>query len=506
MTASVERWDVFEVALEGPSDGNPFVDFVFGAVFETEGRRVETAGFYDGDGVYRVRFMPDREGAWRYRVCSDRAELDGRTGTFNCSPPSPANHGPVGIAKRHHFSYADGTPFLPMGTTAYAWVHRPEEVRSKSLESFARYGFNKIRMLVFPKQYGDGKLVDISYQPPFLPFEGRPGEWDYSRPNPAFFRHYEDRVRELCGLGIEADVILFHPYDASLWRLPQGMTEADDLRYVEYLAARLSSMRNVWWSLANEYDRMAPDRFREKNWDRIGSRLAEVDPCGHPRSIHNWPFVDPYPDRTWMTHVSYQHPNTFSLLIRLKEQYGKPVINDEYQYEGEMPYDWGSCSPEIEVRRHWMATMAGGYATHGEVLKTGDSIKDYFWSYGGELQGGSPPRLAYMRKIVESCPFQDMVVDWRATDGRDAFCLAKDDDVYLYFITPEHKLPRATWIGPGQGPREEYEIAVHDVWECREVGRQTVKGGHFRGDLPPWAVLVARRIEPRSWVEEARKQ
>ena len=32
------------------------------------------------------------------------------------------------------------------------------------------------------------------------------------------------------------------------------MTAAQDYRYVAYLAARLAAYRNVWWSLANEYD------------------------------------------------------------------------------------------------------------------------------------------------------------------------------------------------------------------------------------------------------------
>ncbi len=32
------------------------------------------------------------------------------------------------------------------------------------------------------------------------------------------------------------------------------MTPEQDDRYVRYLAARLGAYRNVWWSLANEYD------------------------------------------------------------------------------------------------------------------------------------------------------------------------------------------------------------------------------------------------------------
>ena len=51
-------------------------------------------GFYDGDGVYRVRFMPDDEGSWSFRTRSNRPELNGLTGGFDCTAAEPGAHGP----------------------------------------------------------------------------------------------------------------------------------------------------------------------------------------------------------------------------------------------------------------------------------------------------------------------------------------------------------------------------------------------------------------------------
>ncbi|MBI5766630.1 MAG: DUF5060 domain-containing protein [Verrucomicrobia bacterium] len=62
--ASVEPWDRFEVALRGPADGNPFAGVRLTAVFTDGARATEVAGFYDGGGVYRVRFRPERPGAF----------------------------------------------------------------------------------------------------------------------------------------------------------------------------------------------------------------------------------------------------------------------------------------------------------------------------------------------------------------------------------------------------------------------------------------------------------
>ena len=39
-TQRVERWDIFEVALPGPAEGNPFAEVTISARFEHQGRAV----------------------------------------------------------------------------------------------------------------------------------------------------------------------------------------------------------------------------------------------------------------------------------------------------------------------------------------------------------------------------------------------------------------------------------------------------------------------------------
>src|SRR3954453_16561142 len=107
----VERWDTFDVELAGPRDGNAFVDVHLSAEFRHENRTMDIAGFYDGDGAYRVRFSPDSAGEWTYRTESNSPALDGRTGAFRCT--AARNRGPVSVRNTHHFAYADGTPYFP---------------------------------------------------------------------------------------------------------------------------------------------------------------------------------------------------------------------------------------------------------------------------------------------------------------------------------------------------------------------------------------------------------
>jgi hypothetical protein len=202
----IERWDRFELQLEGPRDGNPFLDVRLSADFRQQHRSVQVDGFYDGDGTYRVRFSPDKEGEWTYVTHSNRRELDGQTGVFVCVAPSAKNHGPVSVRSTYDFGYADGSPYFPFGTTCYAWTHQPAALQQQTLETLRQAPFNKMRMCIFPKWYTYNQD-----EPPVYPFPRAQGQNDYTRFVPEFFRNLETRIAQLQSLGIEADLILFHP-------------------------------------------------------------------------------------------------------------------------------------------------------------------------------------------------------------------------------------------------------------------------------------------------------
>ena len=91
--SAVEQWCVFEFTAKGSSSGNPFVVVSFGALFTQGHRTVELAGFYDGDGMYKVRFSPDTVGRWGFETTGSAKELTGLTGAFECQQPRPGEHG-----------------------------------------------------------------------------------------------------------------------------------------------------------------------------------------------------------------------------------------------------------------------------------------------------------------------------------------------------------------------------------------------------------------------------
>ena len=382
----MKQYEMFELVFSGETLTDNWAQIGLTAEF-TCGDTVKTVkGFYDGDGRYIMRFLPEIPGEWHWKVCgAANAE-----GTESCEPANGA-HGLVKAADTH-FEYEDGTLFIPFGTTVYALAHQEDALVEQTLATLKETPFNKVRMCVFPKHY------DYNHnEPPCYAFEKNiDGGWDVNRPCIAFWHRFEGILKRIADMDIQIDLILFHPYDRwGFSKLPQG----DNLIYLDYLQRRLSAWPNIWWSLANEYDLNMGAKSLE-DWEEIEECVAKNDPYGHPLSNHNcmcfWDAT-----RKNVTHASLQTKG-FSEIPRWIREYQKPVMIDECCYEGNLPHFWGSISGQEMVRRFWRCYASGAYCTHGETFLSDDDI--LWWARGGVLRGESPKRIAFLRQIMESLP------------------------------------------------------------------------------------------------------
>ncbi len=451
-TETVERWGVFEIRLQGPEKGNPYLEVELWAIFRQGDRQIRVPGFWNGGGDYRIRFSPPSEGLWQYETHSNVRELAGRRETFQVGPPRAGNRGPVEIFHTYYLRYADGTPYHQFGTTCYAWVHQSNELQEQTLKTLSQSPFNKIRFCVFPKSY-----VYNQNEPELYPFRKLPeGKFDFDRPDPAFWEHFERRILDLQRLGIEADIILWHPYDR--WGFSEMSKEQDD-RYLRYCIARLSAFRNVWWSLANEFDFMTnrPPGHRGnkqwEDWDRFFSILQKEDPHQRLRSIHNGRIWYDH-TKPWVTHASLQSSDMHGG-IRYREKYRKPVIYDECRYEGNIPHGWGNLTPQEMTQRFWLGTLSGCYVGHGETYKHPEDI--LWWSKGGVLHGQSPKRIGWLKELMaQSPPFHELVP---LGDDKGRFILGKAGEFYLVYCL--NTLPQKLVL-PGDRP---YKLDLLDPWE-----------------------------------------
>lgn len=84
----VEKWDVLEVTVEGHSDKNPFVDYEIQGIFTGKHETVTVDGFYDGEGVYKVRYMPSFVELYTFEVTGSAIEGEVLTGKFQVTRKS----------------------------------------------------------------------------------------------------------------------------------------------------------------------------------------------------------------------------------------------------------------------------------------------------------------------------------------------------------------------------------------------------------------------------------
>jgi len=475
--STVAKWGIFNIELKGPSVGNPYTDVVLSAVFKNSREEINVPGFYDGDGKYIIHFSPDTEGEWTYKTSSNVAELSGKTGALDCVKPSEGDHGPVEVSDTYYFKYADGTPYFCVGTTCYQWISQPKELQDQTMKTLASAPFNKIRMCIFPKWYiynrtepASAAYVNIT-----------DSTFDFTKFNPVFWQNLENRIVELGKLGIQADIVLFHPYDK--WGF-STMDKAGDDRYIRYAIARLSAYRNVWWSLANEFDFMIPPlrsnhkgNKKMEDWDRFFSILQKEDPYQRMRGIHNGRIWYDH-TKEWVTHASIQSSD-LAKGIDLRNQYKKPVIFDECRYEGNITQGWGKLTAKEMEQRFWLGAVSGCYVGHGETYMHPQDI--LWWSKGGVLHGESPARIAFMRKIMEALPFKEMIP---VHQSPNVFVLAKPGQIYLAY---------ATEAGPVEFKLEgekNYNVEAIDTWNMTIKTLDPAKPGDYTFNAPEGGFLL----------------
>jgi hypothetical protein len=278
-------------------------------------------------------------------------------------------------------------------------------------------------------------------------------------------------------------------------------------RTLRYAIARLGSFRNIWWSMANEWDFVKNRPVEE--WNALFDVITAEDPYKHLTSIHNGSKWFDHNHKA-ITHVSIQSGDMVKMR-GWREQYGKPAINDEAMYEGDIDHSWGNITGRELVYRHWIGFLRGTYVGHGETfLVDGDKEKDIlWWARGGVLRGESPPRIAFLRKLIEQGGTLEPVPDgwplgniWPAARQQGQPGKAGRGDkpgtsFLVYFGVHQPKMLTQSIVGSltkgDPGLKEaRWTFEVIDPWEMTVTPIAGEHQGKFRLALPGKPHLVLR--------------
>ncbi len=140
----MKQYELFQIRMTGSVMSEDYVNVPVKAEFTLGGKTTEVKGFYIGENTFAVRFLPMETGLCTYRIefPGQDGQVENITGREEVLPAEPGVHGPV-QAKGVSFFYADGSRYLPFGTTVYALPAQPAERIEETLETLEKAPFNE---------------------------------------------------------------------------------------------------------------------------------------------------------------------------------------------------------------------------------------------------------------------------------------------------------------------------------------------------------------------------
>ena len=287
---------------------NPFADVALDVAFTApSGQVFVMPTFYDGDGVWRVRFNPGEAGGWTAQLSSRPANPDFGT-RFDFEVADAKAPGFLRATPGEAWGFRDesGAPVFISGDTTYDLfgMHYCGGDAEGFLRRRKEQGFNLFRT-----------RLHVSYfHPPHGTFDWqtkRMWPWGGSNTAPRFdlfnldwFRSVDVSValvEEIGGLGLEMIMEGWgfeFPFNHRTW-----FTAEWEALWMRYLIARYDAYTCVWfWTPLNEYEYYPNGDWHwtptADRWAlRIGRWIKETAPHGHVLSMHNGPRLPPFAER-----------------------------------------------------------------------------------------------------------------------------------------------------------------------------------------------------------------
>jgi hypothetical protein len=341
------KWQKYELVFKSKIIyENPVQDLMrMQVIFKSPTGRLKTINsFWDGDNVWKARFMPDETGTWLFETkCSDpkNSELNGQKGTFLVKISNDKRdiivHGPVTHPSgTYYLTHSDGTPFFYMACTAWNGALRStEEEWDQYLKQRSENNYSAIQFVTTQWRGGDKNSLGQ------IAFEGS----GRIRINPDFFKLMDKKIDRINDFGLIAVPVILWTLQTGRGReLSPGYYLPDDqaILLAKYIVARYGA-NHVIWLLGG--DGSYTGQYGQR-WKTIGRGVFDGTHQGivtlHPNG-RSWIGED-YKDERWLDFIGYQssHSNSEATVNWItKGPVSKdwaylpprPIINLEPNYE-----------------------------------------------------------------------------------------------------------------------------------------------------------------------------
>jgi hypothetical protein len=499
------KWSKIEMTFAGPAsrgqgDPNPFavrldVDFT-----SPSGRQYRVPGFYDGNGkgsldgdVWKVRFSADELGVWDFKTRSDNTMLTGHVGRFTVTATSQDATGFWQLGrlesvstpqnKIRYLKFRDGPYWLKAG------CDDPENFlgnydnyntlakRKAAIDYLAQRGINSVYIMTHNIAGDDNDVW------PWIgktSREARSNGGSNARFDVAKLDEWRQLFEHMQAKGVVPYLIL---EDDSAWK------GYDHDRYYREIIARFGYLPALLLNGGEEQN----ENYRLSEAIQLMRLFRQIDPYHHPLGLHN--VNEPNDDYIDANHLDYTSIQTGSPGTRTgidnALEHNLFTVNwiqrclDRKRRILVVNFD--EARPE-EDRRCWWCVYIGGGVWETHVLQPYDRPLSA-WEPAWTQLGGA-------RAFMESLPFWEMDPHNEFVLGGQAFCLAKPDEIFAFY------LPTGGTITIDLAPDTTYEVAWWNPGNGQDGSFQNIthiSGGRQNLHAPAdgdWAVRITNTTSP----------
>lgn len=437
----VGKWDLLELSLNNEKIfDNPFRDVSLIGEFThiLSKHSVKIYGFYDGGTVWKIRFMPDREGEWRYKIYFSDFSGKPSEGSFVCVPSKIKGPLRVYLKNKIWLSYADGTPFYMFAFEAGEIDVLPEMgVLEETLNFLQTYGFNTI---VGP-HCGLSETPGIGYRAPWV----NTGEgFDFTRYDLRFWRNMDKVI-----FALKRKNMFLIPFSifGGTNNIPK-MPREDWENFIKYWTARWAGFYNVTFQPTSEWE----EGFKPEEVLQVLSLIRKYDPWARLISIHSWNYskkAPQIPQSDFYDYFTLQEKLTdwdywkyVHIMREIREVAEKPILAHECIWEGNGYQQEAGLDVDNMRRGSWTIILSGAYLSYGDEVTPPRKIGErgiHFSNMGTLIKpaGKLYPFLKIIYRVITSLPWWDMKPYFELEGEKHPVSMASYDKSVLLVYLPE---------------------------------------------------------------------
>lgn len=429
-------WDIFEYTLvNNKTYSNPFKDVSLTAIYTgPDGKKAELQGFYAGENQWKIRFMPDQTGKWKFEAgFSDRKSKT--KGYFICIPSEIP--GLISLYEQNPiwFGFKSGKPVILRS------FHAGDRFFADTSNFITGEEWSKYHRSRFLDWLQANRYNTLSIASHYLnrDVEGRgkgwntPDLWDEKAGVPVSSEY--DRMEAILNELAERKIIVF-PFAGFLGRNSDYPTDPENLElYLNYTISRFAPYWNILFNVGGPEPTLphSPYMSREEII-KTGLKIKNLNKNHHLITVHTPTGDSEFRDESWLDFVTLQGPKT----TNRKELYEGLLRNHpegKGLYAQETLWPGNKYHPDYtleDIRKNTIvATMAGAMINFADM--NGDSSSGFSGSLNPD-DANIEIHLIFHKTLdfFESLEYYRMKPYNEITDN--GYCLALPGKEYLVYL------------------------------------------------------------------------